>query len=423
MKNNIQSDSIFQKRLRRFKSIKRGYYSFIILISLYLLSFLSPILVNSKALVVCYANQNYDQGEDYSDDNNNGQWDKGELFQDKKNYYFPALSDLFGGLLSEKYYDASFFGQDSMRGKPKYGKPNYRVLQVTFSNQKNGNYVIMPLYPFDPLEEVLSERDELYSDLNNNNRYDNGEPFIDENKNKKFDTYRPATYPDTINLLGTDNQGRDVLARLIYGFNVTLTFALFITFFAYSIGIVVGGILGYFGGKTDLFGLRFIEIFAALPFLFLMMTLSQILKPNVLILALMYVFITGWIAISYYVRGEFYREKAKDYVSAAVSMGQSTWKIMFKHILPNALTPIITFAPFAIISYIFALVSLDFLGFGLQPPTPSWGELLNQGKTNLQYWHLILIPLLSIASTLFLITFIGEAIREAFDPKVYSRLR
>jgi microcin C transport system permease protein len=185
----------------------------------------------------------------------------------------------------------------------------------------------------------------------------------------------------------------------------------------------VGGTLGYFGGRTDLYGLRLIEIFSAMPFLFLMMILSQILKPNIVILALMYVFLVGWISISWYVRGEFYREKAKDYVSAAVSMGQSTWKIMFKHILPNALTPIITFAPFAIIAYIFALVSLDFLGFGLQPPTPSWGELLNQGKTNLQYWHLILIPLSSIATTLFLITFIGEAIREAFDPKVYSRLR
>ena len=423
MKNNIKSDSIFQKRLKRFKSIKRGYYSFIILISLYLLSFLFPILVNSKALLVCYANQSYDQGENYSDDNDNEQWDEGESFQDSKYYHFPALSDLFGGLFSKKYYEASFFGQDSVKGKPKYGGPNYRVLKNTFKAQNNGNYVIMPLYPFDPLEEVLSERDELYSDLNNNKSYDNGEPFIDENQNDKFDEYRPATYPDTVNLLGTDNQGRDVLARLLYGFNVTLTFALFITFFAYSIGILVGGTLGYFGGRADLYGLRLIEIFSAMPFLFLMMILSQILKPNIFILALMYVIIVGWISISYYVRGEFYREKAKDYVSAAVSMGQSTWKIMFKHILPNALTPIITFAPFAIIGYIFALVALDFLGFGLQPPTPSWGELLNQGKTNLQYWHLILIPLLSIASTLFLITFIGEAIREAFDPKVYSRLR
>ena len=422
-KNITKSDSILKKRIRRFKSIKRGYYSFIILISLYLLSFLSPILVNSKALLVCYANQSYDQGENYSDNNNNGQWDTEESFQDRKNYYFPALSDLLGGLFSNQYYEASFFGQDSIKGKVKFGKPNYRILQKTFKEQNSDNYIIMPLYPFDPLEEVLSEKDESYSDLNNNNQYDSGEPFIDENMNGEFDEYRPATYPDFINLLGTDNQGRDVLARLIYGFNITLTFALCITFFAYTIGIIMGGTLGYFGGRTDLYGLRLIEIFSAMPFLFLMMILSQILKPNIVILALMYVFLVGWISISWYVRGEFYREKAKDYVSAAVSMGQSTWKIMFKHILPNALTPIITFAPFAIIAYIFALVSLDFLGFGLQPPTPSWGELLNQGKTNLQYWHLILIPLSSIATTLFLITFIGEAIREAFDPKVYSRLR
>ena len=214
-----------------------------------------------------------------------------------------------------------------------------------------------------------------------------------------------------------------MFARLVYGFNVTLSFALCVTFFAYTIGILVGGILGYFGGKTDLFGVRIIEIFYAIPFLFLMMILAQIFKPTIFILAMMYVFIVGWIGISLYIRGEFFREKSKDYVSAAVSMGQSTWKIMFKHILPNALTPIITFAPFAIISYIFSLVALDFLGFGLQPPTPSWGELLNQGRLNLQYWHLILIPLASIASTLFLISFIGEATREAFDPKIYSRLR
>ena len=424
MNNNItKSDSILKKRIRRFKSIKRGYYSFIILTSSYILSFFAPIFVNSKALVVCYSNQAYNEDEAFLDDNKNGVWDQGESFNDEKKYYSPALSDLFGGLFSNQYYDASFFGQDSIKGKVRFGKPNYRILNKTFKEQNSDNYIVMPLYPFDPLEEVLSEKDETYSDLNNNNKYDSGEPFIDENMNGEFDEYRPATYPDFINLLGTDNQGRDVLARLIYGFNITLTFALCITFFAYTIGIIVGGILGYFGGRTDLYGLRLIEIFSAMPFLFLMMILSQILKPNIVILALMYVFLVGWISISWYVRGEFYREKAKDYVSAAVSMGQSTWKIMFKHILPNALTPIITFAPFAIIAYIFALVALDFLGFGLQPPTPSWGELLNQGKTNLQYWHLILIPLSAIASTLFLITFIGEAIREAFDPKVYSRLR
>ena len=424
MENKITiSDSILQKRFRRFKSIKRGYYSFIILVILYMLSFLAPILVNSKALLVCYSNNEYDNKEVFLDTNNNMVWDLGESFTDKKHYYYPALSDLFGGILYNQYYEAQFFGQDSIRGKKKYGKPNYRILQKSFEKENLGNYVIMPLYPFDPIEEVLSERDELFQDNNKNGQWDVDELFIDDNNNNKYDRYHPATFPDYINWLGTDNQGRDVFSRLVYGFNVTLTFALCVTFFAYIIGIIVGGTLGYFGGKTDLFGVRLIEIFYAIPFLFLMMILAQILKPNVIILAMMYVFIVGWIGISLYVRGEFFREKSKDYVSAAVSMGQTTWKIMFSHILPNALTPIITFAPFAIISYIFSLVALDFLGFGLQPPTPSWGELLNQGRLNLQYWHLIIIPLASIASTLFLITFVGEAIREAFDPKVYSRLR
>tara|TARA_Y100000817_G_C16768996_1_gene505208 strand:- start:187 stop:1032 length:846 start_codon:yes stop_codon:yes gene_type:complete len=281
----------------------------------------------------------------------------------------------------------------------------------------------MPLYPFGPFEEVLSERDESFKDSNNNGKWDKGETYIDDNDNGEYDSYHPATFPDTINILGTDNQGRDVFARLIYGLKVSLTFALVVTFFSYTFGIIIGGTLGYFGGKVDLLGLRLIEIFSAMPFLFLMMILGQIFKPTIMLMAFMYMFITGWIGISWYVRGEFYREKAKDYVSAAVSMGQSTWKIIIKHILPNALTPIITFAPFAVIGYISALVSLDFLGFGLQPPTPSWGELLVQGKANLQYWHLIAIPLTAIGITLFLITFIGEAIREAFDPKVYSRLR
>ena len=152
------------------------------------------------------------------------------------------------------------------------------------------------------------------------------------------------------------------------------------------------------------------------------MILASFIRPSLIILSGLLI-IFGWVGITYYIRGEFYREKSKDYVSAAVAMGQTHWNVMFKHILPNALTPIITFAPFAIIAYIYSLVALDFLGFGLQPPTPSWGELLNQGRLNLQYWHLILTPLTAIASTLFLITFIGEAIREAFDPKIYSRLR
>jgi len=421
--STIKSDSILKKRIRRFKSIKRGYYSLIILVSIYIISLIAPIVISKEALIIRYANGIYDNSEKFIDENGNEFYDESELFTDSYNYYFPAFSKMFESIIGPTYYEASFFGQDSIQNKKRYGTPHYRLLKKKFKLENMGNYVIMPFYPFGPFEEVLSERDEVFDDKNDNGKWDKGETYIDDNKNEKYDSYHPATFPDSINILGTDNQGRDVFARLIYGLKVSLTFALVVTFFSYTFGIIIGGTLGYFGGKVDLFGLRLIEIFSAMPFLFLMMILGQIFKPTIMMLAFMYMFISGWIGISWYVRGEFYREKAKDYVSAAVSMGQSTWKIIIKHILPNALTPIITFAPFAVIGYISALVSLDFLGFGLQPPTPSWGELLLQGKSNLQYWHLIAIPLSAIGITLFLITFIGEAIREAFDPKVYSRLR
>ncbi|MAA51383.1 MAG: peptide ABC transporter permease [Candidatus Marinimicrobia bacterium] len=391
MTNKNLSESILQKRINRFKSIKRGYYSLIILISLYVLSICAPIIFNSKAIMVKYNDE----------------------------YYFP----LFNSIFSNKNIEAKDLGQFEIKGKKKYGQPHYRLLKKQYQKEDKGNWVIMPLYPYDPYEEVISEKDEQFTDVNGNGVWDPSENFIDENGNGIADKYKYTNFPNSQHLLGTDNQGRDVLSRLIYGFNISITFAIVCCFLSYIIGVIIGGTLGYFGGKVDLFGLRIIEIYGSIPFLFMLMILATFIKPNVYILASMYVFLTGWIGITWYVRGEFLREKSKDYVSAAVSMGQSHWNVMFRHILPNSLTPVITFAPFAIIGYISALVSLDYLGFGLQPPTPSWGELMAQGRTNLQYWHLIVSPLFSIGATLFLITFIGEAIREAFDPKVHSRLR
>ena len=385
------SESILQKRINRFKSIKRGYYSLIILISLYVLSIGAPLFFNSKAIVVKY---------------------KGE-------YHFP----LFNSIFSYDNLEAKNVGQFKIKGKKKFGQPHYRLLKKQYQEENNGNWVLLPIYPYDPYEDVISEKDEQLFDLNSNGKWDPGESFIDENGNGIRDKYRYTNFPDSEHLLGTDNQGRDVLSRLVYGFNISMTFAVVVWFLSYTLGIMIGGILGYFGGKIDLFGLRLIEIYGSIPFLFMLMILATFIKPNIYILATMYVFLSGWIGITWYIRGEFLREKSKDYVSAAVSMGQSHWKVMFKHIFPNSLTPIITFAPFGIIGYIAALVSLDYLGFGLQPPTPSWGELMAQGRTNLQYWHLIVAPLSAMGGTLFLITFIGEAIREAFDPKVHSRLR
>jgi microcin C transport system permease protein len=150
--------------------------------------------------------------------------------------------------------------------------------------------------------------------------------------------------------------------------------------------------------------------------------IGSIVTPSfALLIIILTVF--GWVGISYYMRGEFYREKAKDYVAAAIALGARDRQIIFKHILPNSLTPLIAFLPFAIVGGISTLVSLDFLGFGLQPPTPSWGQMLDIGRQNLDKWWLIVTPLSALFITLLLVTFIGEAIREAFDPRVYSRLR
>ena len=389
-KNHI-SESILQKRIKRFKSIKRGYYSLIILISLYAMSICAPLFFNSKAIIVKYNDQ----------------------------YYFPLINSI----ISYDNLEAKDLGQFEIKGKKKYGQPHYRLLKKQYEEENNGNWVLLTLYPYNPYEEVISEKDEQFTDENNNGKWDKGESFIDENNNGLFDKYKYTNFPNGQHLLGTDNQGRDVLSRLVYGFNISMTFAIVVWACSYFLGIIIGGMLGYFGGRIDLLGLRVIELYSSIPFLFLLMILATFIKPTVYILALMYVVLTGWIGITWYIRGEFLREKSKDYVSAAVSMGQSHWNVMFKHILPNSLTPIITFAPFAIIGYIGSLVALDYLGFGLQPPTPSWGELISQGRTNLQYWHLIVAPLTALGGTLFLITFIGEAIREAFDPKVHSRLR
>ena len=389
------SESILQKRINRFKSIKRGYYSLIILISLYTLSIGAPLFFNSKALVVKYQNE----------------------------YYFPLFNDIFKSIAKTNNIEAKDLGQLKIKGKKKYGQPHYRLLKKQYQEKNNGDWVILPLYPYDPYEEVISEKDEEFTDSNGNGKWEKNEIFIDENGNKIRDSYKYTNFPDSQHILGTDNQGRDVLSRLVYGFNISMTFAVVCWACSYFLGVIIGGILGYFGGRIDLLGLRVIEIYGSIPFLFMLMILATFIKPTVYILALMYVILTGWLGITWYIRGEFLREKSKDYVSAAVSMGQSHWKVMFKHILPNSLTPIITFAPFGIIGYISALVSLDYLGFGLQPPTPSWGELIAQGRTNLQYWHLIIAPLFAMGGTLFLITFIGEAIREAFDPKIHSRLR
>ena len=394
MAQNI-SESILQKRIKRFKSMKRGYYSLLILIIFYAVSLLGPLWMNNKPLIIKYENK----------------------------YYSPAIMDFIDFIPGINYplYEAKNFNQ-----KINSIEADFRLLDKQFENENNGNFVLMPLYPYHPHEDLKDELDEIYTDLNGDGQYNLNEPFIDENGDGKWNENYPPTLPDGFSgrhLLGTDNTGRDVFTRLVDGYKISITFAIIVTTLGYIIGIIAGAILGFFGGKIDLFGVRLMEVFSAMPFLFIMMILASFMKPNIILLASLSVFLKGWIGITYFIRGEFYREKAKDYVSAAVSLGATNWQVMFKHILPNALTPIITFAPFSIIADIGTLVSLDFLGYGLRPPTSSWGNLLSQAAENLYNWHMLVFPVIVLTATIFMITFISEAVREAFDPRVYSRLR
>jgi microcin C transport system permease protein len=353
-------ETLFRKRLRKFRRIKRGYYSFLLVFGAYLLSFLLPFVMSNQPLAVKY------QGE----------------------YYFPLF----------RFYPASTFNQAV------YGEPDYRELSRQFESEGGGNWVLLPPYPYSANESLLNLAES------------------------------PPSPPSREHPFGTDNRGRDVLVRLAYGFNISMTFAILVMIISESIGVAVGALLGYFGGKIDIVGQRLIEIWSSLPFLYTIIIISSILVPvflpgRTLLLQPSFWLLVGvlslfeWVSITYYIRGEFYREKAKDYVGAAIATGVSEPRIMFRHILPNALTPLVSFAPFVVVANIGSLVALDFLGFGLPAPTPSWGELIGQGMENLTKWWLVLFPLLAMFITLLLVVFIGESVREAFDPKEFSELQ
>lgn len=347
-KTEYASESVFRKRIRKFKSLKRGYYSFVFIVSAYILSFFCPLLMNYKALVVKYNDA----------------------------YYFPIA----------KFYPGNTFGLDI------YGEVDYRELKQEFKTQGRGNWVLMPFYPYGPYESLTDPREE------------------------------PPNQPSREHWFGTDDRGRDVFVRLTYGFNISLSFAILVVIVGYIVGVSIGASLGYFGGKFDILSQRLIEIWAAIPFLYMIIIVSSIIHPNFTLLVIL-LCLFSWMGMTYFIRGEFYREKAKDYVHAAIAMGASDRVVVFKHILPNSLTPVITFFPFAIVGGILSLVALDYLGFGLPPPTASWGELLNQGRANIFSWWLVFFPLGALFMTLQLVVFFGEAVRQAFDPREHSRLR
>jgi microcin C transport system permease protein len=222
--------------------------------------------------------------------------------------------------------------------------------------------------------------------------------------------------PSTRHWLGTDDRGRDVLARLIYGFRLSVLFAIALTVVGTLIGVLTGALQGFFAGKLDLVMQRFIEIWSAMPELYLLIIFSAVFDPSIsLLLILLGLF--GWMGLSDYVRAEFLRNRQLDYVRAARALGLSNSQIIWRHVLPNSLTPVVTFLPFRMSAAILALTSLDFLGLGVPPGTPSLGELLAQGKNNIDAWWISLSTFGVLVLTLLLLTFMGDALRDALDPR------
>ncbi len=346
--NIMQLNPLTIKKIKRFKSIKRGYYSFILFTVMIVLSFFAELLVNNRALMVHY------QGV----------------------YYFPTYGAIIPG---------STFGLDY-----EY-ETEYRILAGLFQNQGEGNWLLMPPVPYNAYENDLKE--------------DDYPPFKPSLKERHY--------------LGTDSIGRDIAARLIYGFRIAVFFSIALLFLTYIIGISIGCAMGYFGGMFDLFFQRIIEIWSNVPLLYVIIIIASIMVPNIMILLLIMSFF-GWTSITWIMRTVTYKEKAREYVIAARSIGATDFHIIFKHIIPNTVAIIITYAPFSISGGIVLLTSLDYLGFGLPPPTPSWGELLEQGWANMSAWWISSSVITAMTVTLVLVTFIGEAIREAFDPKMHT---
>lgn len=337
-----------KKKIKRFKSIKRGYYSFIILFVMIFISLFAEIFVSNRAIIVSY----------------NGE------------KYFPTYGDIIPG---------KTFGLDY-----EY-ETNYRDLEKQFKAENSTNWVWMPIIPFNPYENDLRDND--YP------------PFPPSIKGKHY--------------LGTDTVGRDVAARLIYGFRIAIFFSLGLLCANYIIGVSIGCAMGYVGGKFDLFFQRIIEIWSNVPFLYVVIIIASIIVPSFWMLILIMAFF-GWIGMTWVMRTVTYKEKAREYALAARALGASGTRIIFKHIMPNTISVIITFAPFSVSGGIVSLTSLDYLGFGLPPPTPSWGELLQQGWANMDAYWIVGSVIVAMTITLITVTFIGEAVREAFDPKLHT---
>ena len=413
----------FNLKWNKFKRDRRAFISFIFLLTLFIITIPAEFLCNTRPIVLIV---------------------EGETF-------IPVLftyseKDFGGTLLSEPDYLSKRFTNHLE------GIPEDTIFNST-ENNKSSTFEI-DLDDFEEQEPVFSvEIDDFEDGLNESHISLNTKNAIPNPPIKPLDYWAlwpPVRYDykyiptesktgnvvlaapykiidketsqvtdsswDDGHYLGTDDRGRDVLARLIYGLRISMIFGISIAIAGTIIGCMLGGVQGYFGGWVDLIGQRLTEIWGSIPRLYILIILSSFLVPSALLLFLI-LNLTAWMGIAAYIRAEFLKIRNFEYVKSAKAMGVSNFRIMRKHILPNALTPVITFFPFEVTAGILALVSLDFLNLGVPSPAPSIGELLAQGKTNLQAIWILLPTFITLTATLTMLTFFGEGIRNAFDPK------
>ncbi len=401
----VKLNPIAQQRLHRFVSIKRGYYSFILLIVLTLLAFVGELFINNKALIVKY------DGD----------------------YFFPVARSF---PLFSKQFSGKDFGE-------KYSyEADYRDLQKKWESQNSDNWIMMPIVPYGKTEVDQIDRSKvkakiaeeqasfakLLKEIKTSEAADKAEAIaklkqdqeaIEAELNKSMFHPLPPDFSKR-HFLGTDPIGRDIFALLVFGYRVAIIFSLTLLICTYTIGITIGCLMGYVGGWFDLIVQRVIEILSRVPVIYIMMIIATIYgKSFGILLSLMIIF--GWMGITWQMRTATYKEKARDYIMAARSLGATNSRIVFSHIIPSTIALIVTFIPFSVSGGIVMLTSLDFIGFGLPPGDPSWGDLMKMGTSNMDAPWIVASVVVSMVIILFLVNMVGEAIREAFDPKKITK--
>ncbi len=331
---------ITRKRIQRFRRIKRGYYSLLLLLTVTFISLFSNYIANHRAILVKYQDKYYLPTYKFHEMATFGQEDK-YGFNDAEADYALLQKDW---AKARENFEKDLEECDGAPGS---------IAEIEARHPNRENYLILPPIPWDPYRS-----DFWYTE-------NEGQP--------------PPNAPDFSreHYLGTDSQGRDVAARLLYGFRISIFFALTLVISGQFLGAFTGCLQGYLGGPFDILSQRFIEIWSSLPFLYIVIIMATFFTPSFwMLLSIMALF--QWIQITYYMRTEMYREKTREYCLAAKSYGASHLRVIFRHLLPNCMTPIVTLTPFAVVGAIFSLTGLDYLGYGLPAPTPSWGEMIDQ---------------------------------------------